>query len=102
MKKLVCIPFLVICLISIGCDQKPSKDEDSKLEHETEETIHSMEEGDVEIISIDGCEYIVYKESEGANHAYGYMAHKGNCANPIHCHNQHSPEAQDEKLPTTE
>ena len=26
---------------------------------------------------------VIYKEIEGNNHAFGYMAHKGNCNNPI-------------------
>jgi hypothetical protein len=80
--------FIIVSFLISGCKQESSKDEDSKLEHETEETIHSIKQGDVEIILIDGCEYIVYKEAEGANHAYGYMAHKGNCSNPIHCQNR--------------
>jgi len=81
--------FLVaIFFIIISCEQVPKKDEDSKLEHDTEISIHNIKKDDVEILLIDGCEYIVYKESDGANRAYGYMSHKGNCKNPIHCRNE--------------
>jgi hypothetical protein len=32
-----------------------------------------------EVIEVEGCEYLLGIKK---------MAHKGNCANPIHCHNQ--------------
>ena len=80
---LVCFIFLLT-----GCEEQTKNEEDTPLEHDVESTIHSIKEGDVEIISIDDCDYIVFKEKVGANHAYGYMAHKGNCKNPIHCRNQ--------------
>ena len=35
------------------------------------------------VIVIDGCEYIVFERRSGYG-GYGYMAHKGNCKNPIH------------------
>jgi len=38
-------------------------------------------------ITIEGCQYIVYDTSAGYS-GYGYMAHKGNCSNPIHKHNK--------------
>lgn len=37
-----------------------------------------------ETIMYEGCEYIIYKEQPANNRALGYMAHKGNCSNPIH------------------
>ncbi|NNC95364.1 MAG: hypothetical protein HKN92_07350 [Chitinophagales bacterium] len=63
-------------------------EEDTPLEHSTELKIHNLEPGDVEILVIDECEYIVYKEKDEGNYAYGYMAHKGNCSNPIHSFNR--------------
>jgi len=71
-----------------GCEETKEKDEDSNLEHDTEITIHNVKKDDLEILLIDNCEYIIYKESDGANRAYGYMSHKSNCINPIHCHNK--------------
>ena len=47
-------------------------------------------------IEIDGCEYFVHGISESTKDGYGDfaygnesfgMTHKGNCKNPIHCHN---------------
>jgi len=37
-----------------------------------------------ETIDFDGCEYLIYKEESDNNSAFGFMAHKGNCSNPIH------------------
>src|SRR5680860_603023 len=37
-----------------------------------------------ETINIDGREYLIYKEESDSNSAFGFMAHKGNCSNPIH------------------
>lgn len=37
------------------------------------------------IITIEGCEYLIYKEKPSNNKTMGFMAHKGNCINPIHC-----------------
>jgi len=37
-----------------------------------------------ETIRYQGCEYLVYKEVLDNNSEMGFMAHKGNCGNPIH------------------
>jgi len=66
---------------------EPVQDEDSPIEHETEQIIHNIPEGDLEILVIEGCEYIVFKDGRGSNHGFGYMSHKGNCNNPIHIYN---------------
>lgn len=63
-------------------------EEDTPLEHETEILLHNIKEGDLEILIVDDCEYIAFKDERGTNHGFGYLAHKGNCKNPIHCHNQ--------------
>ena len=34
-----------------------------------------------EVIKVDGCEYLLGNNNKK-------MAHKGDCANPIHCHNR--------------
>ena len=95
MKNL--IPILAFSFFMLfSCEQQTKIEEDTSLEHGTEETIQSIKEGDVEIISVDGCQYIVFKEEKDTNHAYGYMAHKGNCSNPIHCHNQIPEGAENE------
>ena len=85
MKKTTLIFTILTLLISLGCEP-PAPEEDTPLEHQTENFIHKMKEGDLEIMIIEGCEYFIYKEVEGSNHGFGYMAHKGNCKNPIHCY----------------
>lgn len=37
-----------------------------------------------ETIIYEGCEYLIYKEEPDNNSAMGFMAHKGNCSNPVH------------------
>ena len=91
--------FFSILIIS-ACNQKPVVDEDSELEHQTEEIIHKIQEGDLEILTIDNCEYIVFKDYKGSNHGFGYMAHKGNCSNPIHVYRDTIPQSSD-KTETT-
>lgn len=78
--------FLVIGILIFlsSCEKKKIVEEDTLLEHDTETRMHNINPGDVEILIIDSCEYIIYKEVEGSNKATGYMAHKGNCKNPIH------------------
>lgn len=75
-------------IILFASCEEPKQEEDTPLEHEAEVRIHTIPEGDLEIIEIDGCEYIAFKDARGNNHGFGYLAHKGNCINPIHCHNQ--------------
>ncbi len=86
MKNYLILPFLVVVILFFSCEEV-QKEEDTPLEHSTEKLIHTIKENDMEILEIDGCEYIIYKEYVGANHGYGYMAHKGNCKNLIHCYN---------------
>ena len=86
MHRLIIFSLFFTCLILSAClETKP--DEDSPIEHETELITHSIPEGDLEILVIEGCEYIVYKDGRGSNHGFGYMSHKGNCNNPIHIYN---------------
>ena len=39
--------------------------------------------GDFETIVIEDCEYLI-RDTYFGNAGYGFMAHKGNCKNPIH------------------
>ncbi len=84
MKKTFITIFISIMILNYSCDQPKQKDEDSTIEHEVESLIHNIPEGDLEILKIEGCEYIIYQDARNANLGYGYMAHKGNCKNPIH------------------
>ena len=71
-----------------GCEEKAPKEVDTKVEQKAEMSIKQVAIEDVEVVVIDGCEYIIYKETSGSNQGYGFMAHKGNCKNPIHKHNE--------------
>ncbi len=79
-------------LLLAGCMQPPLQEE-TATEPETDEVINNNglvinNNGLVfsEIFVVDGCEYIIIKEKKGSIREYGYMAHKGNCNNPIHCY----------------
>lgn len=45
--------------------------------------------GKFETFDYEGCEYLLYKEEGEYNSAYGFMAHKGNCSNPIHVYSEY-------------
>lgn len=62
---------LAVMLIMVSCG-------DSNLKKVPSD---SGEKYNIEVI--DGCEYLM--RQSGAQE--GYMAHKGNCSNPIHCRN---------------
>lgn len=49
MKKKINISIITVLLALTACEQPTEKDEDTKLEHMTEETLHSIKKGDVEI-----------------------------------------------------
>ena len=68
MKQIYLILGLLILLSS--CNSNPP---------ESGKHITSVEGLDFEMIVIDGCEYL----RRSAGYA-GYLAHKGNCTNPIH------------------
>mgnify|MGYP001555556729 CR=1 FL=1 len=57
-------------LTFLACDG-PIQEEDTPLEHQAEESIHSIQDGDLEILEIDGCEYLVYKEHLSMNQGFG-------------------------------
>lgn len=84
MKLIVLLLASVSILTLSSCDKKKVPEEDTTIEHEAEKGIHAVIHGDAEIIIIDGCEYMIYKAKIGSNRGYGFMAHKGNCKNPIH------------------
>lgn len=60
--------------------------EDS-LSNTIEGKTSSIPKDHFETIVIEGCEYLIYKEEPDSNSAFGFMAHKGNCSNPIHVSN---------------
>lgn len=88
MKKHLFICAVIALGLLTGCEEKAPKEVDTKVEQEAEMSIKQVAREDVEVVVIDGCEYIIYKETNGNNQGYGFMAHKGNCKNPIHKHNE--------------
>jgi hypothetical protein len=81
---------ILLILLSLSCKEVVEIEEDNAAEQTAEFLIEGIKNDDVEIIEIDECEYIVFKSTprENARIGYGFMAHKGNCKNPIHYHNR--------------
>jgi len=88
--KIFKISFVIILFfLNISCIEKPIPDEDCHIEQHGESIIKNLEIGDLEILVIDSCEYLVIAEDfKKSPKGFGFMAHKGNCKNPIHKHNQ--------------
>lgn len=80
------VPTLLLFLFG-SCEQQKEVKKDTAQKIETEDLINKIDTHDLEILEIDNCEYIFYKKSPTTNKGFGFMAHKGNCKNSIHCHN---------------
>ena len=78
------IKYIFIILVLTSCREEEKINKDSQTENEAKTQIHKIKRDQLKIITIDSCEYILYKETQGSNHAYGYMAHKGNCKSEHH------------------
>ena len=74
----------LLLILFIGCQPQTQYEDASLTEIETIELINKIDLHDLEILVIDKCEYIFYKKSPTTNRGFGFMAHKGNCNNPIH------------------
>ena len=89
MNKLVILTKSIILVFILGCtDNNQVSKEDSELEEisASELPISLIKPEDLEIITIDSCEYIIYKHSV-SNRGFGFLAHKGNCSNSVHIYN---------------
>lgn len=86
-RNILFVALMFIFCSSCEIDQKKSKHE-TPSEHRTELKINQLQDEDFEVIEFEGCEYLIYKHHSASNIGYGFMAHKGNCKNPIHLHNQ--------------
>jgi len=80
---LVVFLFLLLAVVNffVSCDSN-----EGMLGGHNETNVEAIQK-DYKIIEIEGCEYIVYDSFRGYT-GYGFMAHKGNCKNPIHEHNK--------------
>lgn len=74
----------VLLFLLFACQSHTQEKEIEVTEIPTEQLINEIDVHDLEILVIDKCEYIFYKKSPSTNRGYGFMAHKGNCKNPIH------------------
>lgn len=83
MKKVATI--ILLFGLFTSCNLQDDKTENENSEKSSiEQEIKNIPENKLSVIVIDDCEYIIYKEDKAANSSYGFMAHKGNCSNPIH------------------
>lgn len=80
-KFLIALLTLVLLSCQTTTDKEPSKNENPS---NTDEKIKAIPTDKIEVITYDSCEYLIYKNEADANSGYGFMAHKGNCSNPIH------------------
>lgn len=80
--KQIFIVFTVTFLFS--CELKPTE-EGTK---QPNLRLLNLNPEDFEIIVIDDCEYLLFEDDfNHASKGFGFMSHKGNCANPVHFHN---------------
>ncbi len=80
---------LILIIFTVGivgsCTSTSVPEEDCYIERHGESTFKNLEIGDFEILVIDSCEYLVIAEDFQKNpKGFGFMAHKGNCKNPVH------------------
>ena len=67
----------------LACNAK-QEESGSPVEEEAERVLKGIHGDHFEIVSIDGCEYLIYEHSARSNQGFGFMSHKGNCSNPVH------------------
>ena len=100
MKITIALTLFATMLSLIACEQPKPPEEDTQIESTAEKAILGVAKGDVEVIIIEDCEYILYKKTKGNNQGFGFMSHKGNCNNPIHIYQTpDTVEAQQQTIP---
>ena len=79
MKKLL---ILIVAVFLFSCTDHENGKHDGFFRGTQQVSGAAIESG-YQTVVIEGCEYIYYSEYQGYS-GYGFMAHKGNCKNPIH------------------
>lgn len=82
MKKLYWL--ILVTFIVISCGPNGNGGE-IRFAGETRAVSENALKTGYQTVEIEGCEYIFYSEQQGYS-GFGFMAHKGNCKNPIHQH----------------
>ena len=78
---------VLVTIFSFSCQIVPVAEND-ETEVQPKSRLENLKPQDFEIIVIDGCEYLLFEDNfNHASQGFGFMAHKGNCTNPIHCYN---------------
>jgi hypothetical protein len=88
MKKGILIIAFTFMLQACGFEDKPSTPFTEIKPGTIEEELKNIPDHVLTTITYEGCEYLIYKEEKDQNSAFGFMAHKGNCSNPIHCYEE--------------
>lgn len=83
---------VLVVLVSFSCKDKlhdrileEQQNLQDSINKAPEGIVSKIEYNNFETITFKGCEYLIYKEQPSNNKTMGFMAHKGNCKNPIHC-----------------
>lgn len=79
---------IILCLLFFlsACEYQPRKIEQTNVKQDSiARKLKEIPFGVLKTIEIEACEYLIFKEEFDANESMGFMAHKGNCKNPIHC-----------------
>lgn len=86
-KSIIFCSFILCIFSSCENTQKQSRQYqvDKTVELSIENEIKKVSFSKMTVITYDQCEYLIYKEEFDSNETLGFMAHKGNCKNPIHC-----------------
>ncbi len=94
-KKISGFVFIMVILTLTSCKDEiyeKVEAEQKKITDSINNTIEGklkqLPRAKLETITYEGCEYLIFKEEFDTNSAYGFMAHKGNCSNPIHIYNK--------------
>ena len=80
--------YLSMLFFLTSCDFSVPRNSNTLLEEEAKHLLHNIEEGNMRVVEIQNCEYVIFKDRLNSNQGFGYMSHKGNCKNPIHQYNQ--------------
>ncbi len=90
--SIVLLVITAVLLLLTSCETKTSEKVEEKIEILPAHLINRIDVNELEILEIDNCEYIFYKKSPNRNMGFGFMAHKGNCKNPIHYYSRNKKE----------